>query len=131
MQCHRLTCCDGRTRKKKSLCVHTKFLHSAHQTLRAFVVAEDIQLSQVKYKYKFDDSHKLTDEKRPSHADSSGRKCLQKYDDQFTPSTSIPSDQFYDTMEITSSTTMKMESASREEPNADALYGPGGCGKIY
>ena len=31
-------------------------------------------------------------------------------------------------MKNTSPTTMEVEPASREEPNADALCGPGGCG---
>ena len=39
-------------------------------------------------KYNFQDAQKLADEKRPSHADFSGRKPFKKYDEQFTPSTS-------------------------------------------
>ena len=43
---------------------------------------------------------------------------------------SVLSDQFYDTMEITIPTTMQVESASTEEPNTGALYGPGGSENI-
>ena len=47
VQCHRLADCDGSTQQKESLCVHTTFLHGAHQTLRGFAVTEDVHHSQV------------------------------------------------------------------------------------
>ena len=68
-----------------------------------------------KCKYQFHESKKFNDEKRPSHADSSGRKCLKKHDGQLTSKTS-PSDTFrcfYDTVVITNPTSMQVESASR------------------
>ena len=36
------------------------------------------------------------------------------------------SDQFFDTVEMSNPLALQVESASRKEPNADALYGPGG-----
>ena len=66
---------------------HTYIAHLKHSVV--FVVNEDIHLSQVcEPNYKFDASKKFSGEKRPSHAASSGRKSLKKYDDQFTSSTS-------------------------------------------
>ena len=81
---------DGSTRKGKLLCVHTTFLLCTPQTLLGFAVTEDTLLARFwpKYKYKFDDSRRVTDEKRSSHADSSGRKSLKKINEQFTSSTS-------------------------------------------
>ena len=39
---------------------------------------------------------------------------------------SVHSDQFYDTLLISTSAAMHMKSGRRKETNADALYGPGG-----
>ena len=39
--CYRPAYCDCRTQKKKSMYVHTTFLHCAHQALRGFPVTED------------------------------------------------------------------------------------------
>ena len=74
----------------KSCCVHTTFLHCAHQTLRGFAVTEDVHLSQVmnpKYKHKFDESKNLLMRNGQANADSSGRKSVKKHDEQFTSST--------------------------------------------
>ena len=103
--------------------------HCAHQTLSGFAVTEDAHLSQ---------------NMSPStNTHSMNRRNLPMRNGQGTPiplggsvsrSTmssslptlpSVPSDQLYDTMEITKPTTMQVESASREEPSADASYGPG------
>ena len=42
---------------------------------------------------------------------------------------STPSDHLYDIMETTSLATLQVKSVRREEPSADALYGPGGFEK--
>ena len=42
-----------------------------------------------KYENKFDESKRFDKEKRSSHSDSSGRKCLKKNSEQFTTSTSF------------------------------------------
>ena len=53
------------------------------------LVTECIHLSQVTSRStRFNEAKKYTNEKRPSHAHSPGRKSLMKYDEQFTPSTS-------------------------------------------
>ena len=65
-------------------------------------------------KNNFQDAQKLTDEKRPSHADFSGRKPFKKYDEQFTPALPIPSAHFYDIVGITNPPTMQVESFRRE-----------------
>ena len=39
---------------------------------------------------------------------------------------SVPPDQFYGTVEVPNATAMQVESASKRDSNADALYGPGG-----
>ena len=43
---------------------------------------------------------------------------------------SVPSHKFYDTMEISSPTTMQVKSASKAKPNSDAECGPGGHANI-
>ena len=62
--------------ERKSLCVHTTFLHCAHQTLRGFA-----------YKHKFDGSKNLLMRNGQANADSSGWTSLKKHDEQFTSST--------------------------------------------
>ena len=52
-------------------------VHSVPQTLSGFVVTEDTPLTSHEPKFKVDGSQKLTDEKRPSHAASSGRKSQE------------------------------------------------------
>ena len=68
-------------------------LHCAPQTLRDFRDyrrhAPFTGYDESKYKYNFFASRRLTDEKRPSHADSSGRECLKKNNEQFTSSASF------------------------------------------
>ena len=44
---------------------------------------------ELKYENKFDESKIFTDEKRSSHSNCSGRKCLQKHNEMFTSSTSF------------------------------------------
>ena len=80
-----------------------------------------------KYENKLDGSKRFTYEKRSSHAESSGRKCLKKNTEQFTASTSFNTFRsVLLTLEITNPTTVHVERASRRQPHsADALYGPG------
>ena len=62
---------------KESRCVHTTFIHCAPQTLRGFCgCRRHTPFTGCEPKCRINDSQKLTYEKRPSHADSSGRNCL-------------------------------------------------------
>ena len=99
--------------------------HTAHCKHSAVLWLQKTLFTGHEPKFKVDGSQKLTDEKRPSHAASSGRKSLKKCFEQFPFSTSsVPSDQFEDTVEITIPPALQVDSASRWESNADALRGP-------
>ena len=100
--------------------------YTAHITLRGTFFTGD------EPKYNFQDAQKLADEKRPSHADFSGRKPFKKYDEQFTPSTSNTVSSFsrhcgnYESADNASGI-----SPQEGKLCADALYGPGGDANIY
>ena len=64
VQCNCLAYYNGSTRNGTSLCVHTTLILCAHHSLRGFVVAEDVHLSQVTTQVQFNDSQKLAAEKR-------------------------------------------------------------------
>ena len=112
----------------KSLYVHTKLIHCAPQTLRGFVVVEDVQFSQVMRP----STHSMTrrnrqitnGEARPIPLGGNVSRSMMNSSLPAPALSLVPSDQFYDTMEIT--IPMQVELASRREPVADALYGLGG-----
>ena len=83
-----LRICDGSTRKGKALRVHTAVLHCTPQRLRDVAVTErQHAFSQVTSPSSSTHSMNRRDvlnEKRSSHADSSGRKCLKKDNEHFT-----------------------------------------------
>ena len=128
-------CCDGRTRKGKSLCVSIPDSFTAlRATPGGLVVTDGIQLfTGYKPKYNSFCSQNFTRSKRPSHADTTGRKRLKKNGEQFTSSTS------FSTFQISFTTPWKSQihrlckwkNVSRGEPRADALHGPGGYDNDY
>ena len=76
-----LTYCNDSIRKGKSCCpCHTRTLRSSHTQ---WFSGYRRHISQVM------SSQKFTDEKRPSHGDSSRRKALQKFGGQFSPNASF------------------------------------------
>ena len=114
------------------MCVQTTFLPCAPQTLRGFFSYQIHTLftgCEPKYDDKFDESKRLTDEKRSSHADSSRRECLKKNNEQFTSSTSFSAFRsVYDTENHEAddyALGICWQVAFHAE---DALYGPGGYG---
>ena len=75
-------------------------------------------------KYEFNDSQKLLmryGQATPILLGGNLSRTVMSSSRQALPS--VPSDQFYDTLEITNLPAVHIESASRGEPNADALYG--------
>ena len=110
---------------KESRCVHTL---RTSLTPWVFVVTEDMHLSRVMSPSEIqrlaEDVVMRSGQATPT---APGGNLSKKYDEQLTSSTlsSAPSDQFYDTMEISNSTAIQVESASMREPRAYALYGPG------
>ena len=90
-----LCICNGSTRTGRSLCVHT--------ALRGFVVSQVVN-----------DSQRLADEKRPSHADRRNARSMMSC--SYPALLSFPSDKFYGMMETTNPRAMHMESVRRENP---------------
>ena len=92
-------------------------IHCAYRSLRGgFVVTEDMHLSRVMSPSEIqrlaEDVVMRSGQATPT---ARGGNLSKKYDEQLTTSTlsSVPSDQFYDTMEISNSTAIQVESASR------------------
>ena len=121
--------------RKESRCVSKLTLtHCAHQTLRGFAVTEHIHRSQAMSPCTSTKSLNRRDVMMrngqvppiPLGGHVSGNTMISSLPEL----PSIPSDQFYDTVEITNPTTMQVESASKGEPSADAFYGPGGYENI-
>ena len=78
--------------KKSWWCVRTTFLRCAPQATQWFCGYRrhtPVTRYEPKYENKLDESKRFTGEKRSTHADSSGKKCLKKNTEQFTASTSF------------------------------------------
>ena len=92
VQCHRIAYCDGSTRRRKvAVCpYHIPTLRtSSTPWFCGYRRHTPFARYEPKYENKLDESKRFTYEKRSSHTDSSGRKCLKKNTEQFTASTSF------------------------------------------
>ena len=93
VQCHPSCALRRQYSEKKSCwCVRTTFQRCAPQATPWFCGYRrrtPFTRYEPKYENKLDESKRFTNEKRSSHADSSGRKCLKKNTEQLTASTSF------------------------------------------
>ena len=116
---------------KKSLCVHTTFLHCAHETLSGFCGYRRHELfTWCEPKHKFDESKNVLMRSGQATPIPLGGNLSRSMMINSLPALPTPSDDLYDTMEIMNPRTVQVESARKRELYAVALDEPRGYENI-